>query len=122
MAYVNDLVLDAALQVLTDDASRLDITSQEATTYAGATATYTLGNKAGITVGSPGDRTPNGRKVTISAITDGEVTGTGTASHFALTNGTDTLLVTGSLSSSQAVTDGNVFSTNAFDIGIPDAS
>jgi len=57
MAFISDYVLDAALTVFTNDANRLDITSQEPTTYTEATSTYTLGNKTGITVSSPGDGT-----------------------------------------------------------------
>lgn len=123
MAFVADFVLDSALSVFTDDANRFDVTSQEAVSYAGATTTYTLGNKTGITVGSPADRSPDGRKITVSAITDGAITGTGTATHWALTDTANSrLLATGSLSSSQAVTSGNTFTTGAFDVGIPDAS
>ena len=44
MASISDYVLDAALAKLDTEADRIDITSQEATTYAGATSTYTLGN------------------------------------------------------------------------------
>lgn len=122
MPYLNDFVLDAALSVLDTDANRLDICSQEPTNYAGATSTYTLGNKTGISVGSPADRTPNGRRVTIAAIVDGDVTGTGTASHWAISDTSNSrLLAAGSLSASQAVTTGNIFTLAAFDIGIPDA-
>lgn len=123
MAFIADYVLDAALSKLDTEANRLDITSQEATTYTEATSTYTLGNKTSLSIGAPGDRTPNGRKVTVAAITDGSVTGTGTATHWAIVDTANSrLLATGSLSSSQAVTDGNTFTLAAFDIGIPDAA
>jgi len=123
MAYVADYVLDAALAVFDTEANRLDITSQEATTYAEATSTYTLGNKTGITVGAPADATPNGRRVTVAAITDGTVTGTGTASHWAIVDTANSrLLAAGTLSDPQAVTTGNVFTLGAFDIRIPDAA
>lgn len=123
MAYLNDYVLDAALSTLDTEANRLDICSQEPTTYAAATSTYTLGNKTSLSVGAPADRSPNGRKVTVAAITDGSVTGTGTATHWAMVDtGNSRLLATGALSSSQAVTSGNTFTLAAFDIGIPDAA
>lgn len=121
MAFISDTVLDAALNIFTNSANRLDITSQEATSYAQATSTYTLGNKTGITVSAPGDGSPNGRRVTISAITDGAVTGTGTAAYYAITDTTGSqLLATGSLTASQVVTNGNIFSTSAITIRIPD--
>lgn len=123
MAFINDRVFDNGLTVLDTEANRLDITSQECTTYAEATSTYTLGNKTLLSVGSPGDRTPSGRKVTVAAITDGTVSGSGTASHWAIVDTVNSrLLATGSLASSQGVTSGNTFTTAAFDIGIPDAA
>lgn len=123
MAYINDRVFDNGLTVLDTEVNRLDICSQEPTTYAQATSTYTLGNKTSPTVGAPADRSPSGRKVTVSAITDGTVSGTGTATHWALTDtGNSRLLATGSLSASQSVTSGNTFTLTAFDIGIPDAA
>lgn len=124
MAYINDYVLDLALAYIDTSANRLDICSQEPTTYTEATVTYTLGNKTSITVSAPADRVAagNGRKVTISAITDGSVTGTATATHWAIVDtGNSRLVATGLLSSSQAVTSGNTFTLAAFDIGIPDA-
>ena len=123
MAYINDRVFDSGLTILDTEANRLDITSQEAVTYAGATSTYTLGNKTSLSIGAPADRTPTGRKVAVAAITDGSVTATGTASHWAISDTVNSrLLATGALSASQAVTSGNVFTLGSFDIGIPDAA
>lgn len=120
MAYLNDRVLDNGLTVLDTEANRLDITSAEAATYTEATSTYTLGNKTSLSVGSPASRSPSGRKVTVAAITDGSVTGTGTASHWAIVDtGNTRLLAASSLSASQGVTSGNTFTLAAFDIGIP---
>lgn len=123
MSLVADRCLDAALQVLTSEVNRLDICSSEPTTYTQATSTYTLGNKTSPTVGSPADASPNGRKVTVSAITNGTVTGTGTAGYWALVDtGNSRLLAAGPLSATQAVTSGNTFTLTAFDIRIPDAA
>ena len=126
MPFLADRVLDNGLTVLDTEANRLDITSQEATTYAEATSTYTLGNKTSLSIGAPGDRTPNGRKVTVAAITDGVVTATSLsaandAEFFAITDTANSrLLVTGTLNAAQFVTSGNTFTLGAFDIGIPD--
>lgn len=123
MPFLNDRVMDFGLNVLDTEANRLDICSTEPATYAAATSTNTLGNKTSLAVGSPGDGTPNGRKVTVPAITDGVVTGTGTATHWAITDTVNSrLLATGALSASQGVTSGNVFVLAAFDIRIPDAA
>ena len=123
MASIADRVLDNGLTVLDTEASRFDICSQEPTTYAQATSTYTLGNTTSISIGAPADRTGGGRKVTLSAISGASVTGTGTATHYAITDTTNSrLLVTGSLTASQSVTSGNTFSLEALDVGIPDPS
>jgi hypothetical protein len=121
MAFIADYILDLALAELDTATSTLYITSQEATTYAEAATTYALGNKSSLSIGAPADRSPNGRKVTVAAITDGTVSGTGTVTHWAITKSGTTLMATGALSSSQAVTNGNTFSLGAFDVGIPDA-
>ena len=121
MAFLADYILDLALAELDTATTTLYICSQEPTTYAGASSTYALGNKTSLSIGAPADRTPNGRKVTVASFTDGSVTGTGTATHWAITKSGTTLMATGSLSSSQSVTNGNTFSLAAFDIGIPDA-
>ena len=121
MATLNDRVFDNGLTVLDTEASSVHVTSQEATTYTSATSTHTLGNSTSLSIGAPGDRTGGGRKVTVAQITDGSVTGTGTATHYALVDVSNTrLLATGALTASQSVTSGNTFTLAAFDIGIPD--
>ena len=127
MPYLNDSVLDGGLDVLDTTADRIDICSQEPATHTEATSTYTLGNKdhgaGGSAFGSPEDGDTSGRKVASTAVTDGSVSGTGTASHWAVSahDGTS-LLAASTLSSSQAVTNGNSFSLPSFDIEIPDPS
>ena len=121
MAYLNDDILDAALTEL-DDATHIHICSQEPATYAEATSTYTLGNKnfgAGNCFGSIANGDSSGRKIPSVAVTDGSVTGTGTATHWAAVDGTR-LLAAGALTSSQAVTSGNTFTLSSFDVTIPD--
>jgi hypothetical protein len=120
VTYLNDEALDSGLDWIDTNGSRLDICSTEPTTYAEATSTYTLGNKTGITISAPQAGDTSGRKVTISAISDGSVTGSGTAGYWAVTNGSDTLIAAGALSSSQSVTSGNTFTLTAFDIEYPD--
>lgn len=123
MAFINDTELDALLQSIQDNVGALHICSQEPTTYTEATSTYTLGNKTSPTVAEPSDRSPNGREIVVSAITDGSVTATGTATHWAIvkTTATTRLMVTGALASSQGVTNGNTFTLTQFAIGVPDA-
>jgi len=121
MATLNNRVFDNGLSVLDTEANKILVTSQEATTYTEANATYALGNSTSLSIGAPDDRSGGGREVTVAAISDGSVTGTGTATHFAIVDTSNSrLLATGSLTASQAVTSGNTFTLGAFTIGIPD--
>lgn len=122
MAYINDEVFDQGLDYADTNGTRIDICSQEPTTYAEATSTYTLGNKTGLNTGATEAGATDGRRVIVPAITDGSVTGTATATHWALTNGSAVLIATGALSSSQAVTSGNTFTLDAISITIRDAA
>ena len=120
MATLGNAVFDSGLSTLTNSGTRIDICTTEPTSYAEATSTYTLGN-ATVSIGAPADRTGGGREVTAAAISDGSVTGTGTATHYAIVDTANSrLLATGSLNASQSVTSGNTFSLGSFTIGIPD--
>jgi hypothetical protein len=85
MASISDYVLDAALSKLDLEANRLDITSQEVTTYNEAISTFTLGNTTSVSFAAPVNGDVSGRKTTCAAVTDGSVTGNGTATHYAVT-------------------------------------
>lgn len=127
MPYVNDRVMDNGLTILDSEADRIDICTQEPTTYTEATSTYSKGYKdhgaAGSAFGAVGDRTPSGRKVSSTTVTDGAVTGNGTVTHWAVSDvGNTRLLAAGALSASKVVASGDTFSLASFDIGIADAS
>ena len=123
MATLNDRVFDNGLTVLDTEASKILVTSLESTTYTEANATHALGNSTSLSIGAPADRSGGGREVTVAAISDGSITATGTATHYAIVDVTNTrLLVTGALSASQSVTSGNTFTVASFAIGIPDPS
>jgi hypothetical protein len=121
MPFINDEVLDQGLDYADTNGTRLDICSQEPVSYAEATSTYTLGNDT-VNTGAPEDGATDGRRVIVPAITSGSVTADGIASHWALTNGTDTLIAAGALSSPQSVTNGNTFSLDAISITVRDPS
>jgi hypothetical protein len=123
MAFLADSILDDGVQYAVTNGSRIDICSSEPTTYTAATSTNTLGNKTGLTVTGPANASSGtGRAATVPAITDGSVTGTGTASHWALTDGVGELLATGSLTASQAVSSGNTFTLDAIELIVRDAT
>ena len=121
MPRIEHPVYDAALQVLIDDGNRLDLCSQEPTNYTQATVTYSLGNKTSITISTIADGDVSGRKVTVSATSNGTVGSTGTATHYAISDTVGSqLLAAGELTTSQQVVSGNTFTSEAFDIEIPD--
>jgi hypothetical protein len=123
MASFGDRVFDQALAVLDTEANAIHLTTQEATTYTEATSTYTVGNSTSLSIGAPADRSGGGREVTVAAISDGSVTGNGTASHYAIVDSSNSrLLATNSLSATQVVTSGNTWTLGSFAIGIPDPS
>jgi hypothetical protein len=121
-AFFDDSCHDAFLNVIKNGATRFDICSSQPLTYANI-ATYTLGNKTGLTSGSytgPQDRSTTGRELVVNAISGGSVTSNGTAAYACLSNGSDTLYWSGALSASQGVTSGNTFSVTAFDLYVLD--
>ena len=121
MAFIDDTILDAALDELDGAIENLYITSQEAATYAEAQTTYKLGTKATPTTTGPANGDATGRKLTIDAITDGTVDATGTATHWALCDNSATLLLaTGALAAPLAITATNTFTLTAFDVEFPD--
>lgn len=119
MPYMNDAAFDAGLNEIRTNVTTLYICSAEPTSRAEVT-TYALGNKSSPTIATPSDKAGGGRECVVSAITDGSVTADGTATHWALVDGT-TLWATNALSSSQAVTTGNPFTLTAFSFSFDDA-
>ena len=121
MGSLSDTVLDAALDSIGNNCENLYITNAEATTYAEAQTTFKLGTKATPAFTGPAAGDASGRKITVDAITDGVVSATDTATHWALCdNSLSELQAAGALASSESVTDGNTFTLTAFDIEIPD--
>jgi hypothetical protein len=121
MATLDNRVFDNGLTVLDTEANKILITSQEATTFTEANSTYALGSSTSLSIGAPADRAGGGREVVVAAITDGSVTGTGTATHYAIVDTVNSrLLATSTLTASQSVTSGNTFTLTSVAIGIPD--
>ena len=84
-----DAELDGGLTLLDTVATAIHICSAAPSNYAGVTS-LTLGNKtfsAGAAVGAIAANSTTGRQVTTTAFTDGVVTGSGVATHVAVTTG-----------------------------------
>ncbi len=123
MPMIDDNSLDECLKDISTNVTKLHVTHTEATTYSNV-ATYTLGNEPSPSLGAPANGDASGRKITVSAVTSGVITSTGTAAYWALVDTGDARLkAAGSLSGSQAlVSTDNTFSLTAFDIELPDPS
>lgn len=125
MPYINDEVFDQGLDFADAFAAgspRVDICSTDPGGVYATVTGNTLGNKTGASIGVTEDGATDGRRVILAAITDGSVTGTATATHWAITDGAAVVLASGPLSSSQAVTTGNTFTLDAISITIRDAA
>lgn len=114
MAFIADAALDAALDYLRTNGTRVDFCSAEPTTYAQATSTLTLANQSGIALTANANGSPNGRRCTIPSTVSATVTADGTISHWALTDGSSNLVATGAISPTVAVLVGG--GTNTFDL------
>jgi hypothetical protein len=100
----------------------LHICSAQPTTYTEATSTYSLGSKSSITVTGPVDGDTSGRKVTVDAITGGDVTANGDADFVAIVDTDASVLkavveITGG---GPTVVLGQNFSVTAFKIEMAD--
>jgi len=115
---ISDNALDAALDYLDDQATYLYICSSEPTDYSEASSDYMLGYKAGPTLSEPTDGA-TGRKLTVSAITDGVVDSAGTANYVAITSGSELLAVC-ALDTPRIIGTETVFTLTSFDIEISD--
>lgn len=71
--YLIDAAKDAALNYLDTNVTQLFIVSQLVANYTEASDTYKLGVKASPSISTATDDSTAGRKITISAITDGTV-------------------------------------------------
>jgi hypothetical protein len=123
MPFLNDLVLDNGLAVAAGAGRRLDLCAQLPASYAEATLTHSLGHKTGLTVTAPEPRSPSGRKVVVPQVLSaapGDVTGTGTVTHWALSDPANSRLIAAApLEEGQAVTNGNTWTlTSPIDIGL----
>lgn len=102
MAALRNAVFDNGLNHVYGNTENLYLLSDDPGLTWANIAAYALGSKA-----SPADRTAGGREVVVAAVTDGLVTGTGDATHYALTDDSEEkILVAGSLTSTLSVTDG----------------
>lgn len=112
-------VYDSGLSVLTNATNTvIHLCSSQPAVFADV-ATYTVGYKNSPTIGSPGARSPSGRKVTVSAVSAGTVTTNAASGAYWAIVDSSRLLATKAVSSPQTVYTANPWSLASFDIGIP---
>jgi hypothetical protein len=121
VAMLETIVLDSGLSVLDTQTAFISVCAGEPTNITLAATTNLLGFKnfgAGVAFGAPAAGPSSGRQVTSTAISDGTITTTGTASWWAA-YAAGTLHAHGTLSGAQAVNVGNSFTLAPFTISIP---
>jgi len=121
--YANDSMMDAALDYLKNNVTRICVCSAQPTTYTEAITTYEL---ADVTVDSTDFTHANGdssgRKTTVAAQSGVTIDNSGTATHVALVSVSDTTLRYVTTCTSQTLTAGGTVDIPAFDIEIADPS
>lgn len=123
MAGIADGAFDAGLEYVRTNGTRLHYLSADCAGVVANALSLSLANKATISLGAVGERTGGGRKVTVPAVIDAVVTGAGAITHYALVNGaTGTICAQwGALSATKNIVTGSPLTSDAFDIGFPDA-
>jgi len=113
--------LDAALNVIKNNAVELTVCSTQPTTYAEGHTTYKL---AGVTIDTgdftgPAAGDAGGRKLTVAQQATITITASGTAAHVALLDSDDTLLLVTTCTNQALVdNDANTVTVPAWDIEI----
>lgn len=107
MPYANPALLDAALDWARTNGTTLHFCSAEPATYAEIAAVELA--SAPVTLGANEDGTPDGRQAEIPAVTGDDVDTTGTATHWVLSNGVDTLVASNQLDNNYAVDENGVY-------------
>jgi hypothetical protein len=118
---VHDDVLDGAHNIVKNNCTRQTVCSAQPTTYAEGNATFAL---ADVTMAS-GDFTvangdTSGRKDTVAAKSGVPVDSTGTATHVALLDVTNSKLLYVTTCTSQALTSGNTVNIPAWKMELAD--
>jgi Flp pilus assembly protein TadG len=118
---VHDDVLDGALNIVKNNCTRMTLCSAEPTTYTEGNATFALADvtmAAGDFTAANGDT--SGRKLTVAAKNAVPVDASGTSTHVALLDVTNSKLLYVTTHTSQALTSGNTANIGSWKIEIAD--
>lgn len=122
VAKVSDDVLDNGLVFISNNANEIHILATDPANYADVVAN-SLGVRVftpGTAVDPPSANTPNGRKVSTTAFTNGNITTGGTAARWAIVDSLNSrLLANGSLAAPVVVSALDTFGLPSFSVRIP---
>lgn len=123
--FAPDSTLDAMLDTIADNCTRVTICSTQPTNYTEANATYALADVTVTASAGAGDFTigngdTSGRKLTLLQQTGVTVDADGSAQHIALLDVSNTTLLAVTTCTSQTVTSGNTATINAVDFELRD--
>lgn len=118
---VHNDVLDGALNIIKNNCTRMTLCNAEPTTYTEANATFAL---ADVTMASSdftaADGDTSGRKLTVAAKSSVPVDTSGTSTHVALLDVTNTKLLYVTTHTGQVLTSGNTANIATWKIEIAD--
>lgn len=120
-----DTMVDQALAWVKTNTAQLCVCSSEPNTYAEATSTYKLGQKAHTISGSPQDWGSSGREIAVDALSSVSISTPGTAAHIALVHssvGSAQVLAYVTDISSQVVAASDKVNVATWDIRIADVT
>jgi len=119
---VHDNVLDAALNYIKNNSTRLCVCASQPTTYAQATASYKLADVSisSADFGSPANGDSSGRKIQANAQSSVSIDSTGSAQHVALVKVASSLLLYVTTTTTTGLTSGGKVNIGAWDIEIAD--
>jgi hypothetical protein len=121
---VHNDVLDAALNYIKDNSTRICVCSTEPTTHTEALETYMLAIKtiSGTDFTGPADGDTNGRKIRSNQHANISVTNGGNAQHVALVDFANSKLLLVTTCTAQTLTAGNTVTVPVWDDEIADPS
>lgn len=122
-ASAHDNVIDAALNYIKNNSTKLTVCNAEPTTYTEATATYKLASVSSITsadFGSPTNGDVSGRKIQVNAQTSVSIDSTGDATWVALVKSSGSQLTYATDTATTGLTSGGKVNIGAWDAEIQD--
>lgn len=121
-ALAHDNVMDAALDYIKNNSTKLTVCNTEPTTYTEATATYKLASVSitSANFGSPTNGDVSGRKIQVNAQTSVSIDSTGSAMWVALVKSSGSQLTYATDTATTGLTSGGKVNIGAWDAEILD--